>query len=85
MIKDKLFQIIIVIGNFSEYFRPCFAGLSRSRLMATSLMDELYKLLRQGAYLRIYNQRMPAPQWLTDYTTIYIQRDVRQVLNSGEL
>jgi predicted AAA+ superfamily ATPase len=46
---------------------------------------ELYHLLWQGAYPRIYDRMIPAHQWLADYTTTYIQRDVRQVINVGDL
>lgn len=46
---------------------------------------ELFHLLWQGAYPRIYDRRIPAHQWLADYTTTYIQRDVRQVINVGDL
>ncbi len=47
--------------------------------------DELFHLLWQGAYPRIYDQRIPAHQWLADYTTTYIEKDVRQVINVGDL
>ena len=47
--------------------------------------DELFHLLWQGAYPRIYDRRIPAHQWLADYTTTYIQRDVRQVINVANL
>ena len=47
--------------------------------------DKLFHLLWQGAYPRIYDQQIPAHQWLADYTTTYIQRDVRQVINIGDL
>jgi predicted AAA+ superfamily ATPase len=47
--------------------------------------DELFQLLWQGAYPRIYDRQIPAHQWLTDYTTTYIQRDARQVINIGDL
>jgi len=33
---------------------------------------------------RIYDRNIPAGQWLADYTTTYIQRDVRQVLKVGD-
>jgi predicted AAA+ superfamily ATPase len=46
--------------------------------------DELFHLLWQGAYPRIYDRRIPAHQWLADYTATYIQRDVRQVINVGD-
>ena len=42
-------------------------------------------MLWQGSYPRIYDQRIPAHQWLSDYVMAYIQRDVRQVINVGDL
>lgn len=45
----------------------------------------LYELLWQGAYPRIYDRGIPAHQWLADYTATYVQRDVRQILNVGDL
>ncbi len=47
--------------------------------------DELMSLLVTGAYPRIYDRELPAASWLLDYTTTYIQRDVRQLLNIGNL
>ncbi len=47
--------------------------------------DDLYTLLWQGAYPRIYDRNIPASQWLADYTATYVQRDVRQVVNVGDL
>jgi hypothetical protein len=46
---------------------------------------ELFSLLWQGAYPRIYDRNIPARQWLADYIETYIQRDVRQVINVGDL
>lgn len=50
-----------------------------------SAPDDLIPLLWQGAYPRIYDRGIPARQWLADYTTTYVQRDVRQVINVGDL
>ena len=50
-----------------------------------NLPDDLYSILWQGAYPRIYDRNIPAQQWLADYVTTYIQRDVRQVVNVGNL
>lgn len=47
--------------------------------------DDLYTLLWQGSYPRIYDRNIPAQQWLADYTATYIERDVRQVVNVGDL
>ncbi|MEX2506870.1 MAG: ATP-binding protein [Pseudohongiellaceae bacterium] len=45
----------------------------------------LPEVLFQGAYPRIYDREIPAGQWLRDYTTTYIERDVRQITNVGDL
>lgn len=47
--------------------------------------DDLYSTLWQGAYPRIYDRDIPAHQWLADYLITYIERDVRQVTNVGNL
>jgi predicted AAA+ superfamily ATPase len=47
--------------------------------------DDLYTLLWQGAYPRIYDRGIPAHQWLADYLATYVQRDVRQIVNVGDL
>lgn len=47
--------------------------------------DELFTVLWQGAYPRIYDRRIPAHLWLADYVITYLERDVRQVLNVGDL
>ena len=47
--------------------------------------DDLFTLLWQGAYPRIYDHNIPAHQWLADYIATYVQRDVRQVMNVGDL
>ncbi|HWR92689.1 MAG TPA: ATP-binding protein [Desulfobacterales bacterium] len=46
---------------------------------------DLFSLMWQGAYPRIYDRNIPAHQWLADYIETYIQRDVRQVINVGDL
>ncbi len=46
---------------------------------------ELFDLLWSGGYPRIYDRDIPAGQWLADYVATYVQRDVRQILNIGDL
>jgi len=50
-----------------------------------SCPSDMFTLLWKGAYPRIYDQDIPAHQWLADYTATYIQRDVRQVINVSDL
>ena len=47
--------------------------------------DDLDTLLWQGGYPRIYERSLPAHEWLTDYTATYVERDVRQLVNVGDL
>lgn len=50
-----------------------------------AIADDLFTLLWQGSYPRIYDRNIPADQWLGDYIATYVQRDVRQVVNVGDL
>jgi len=51
----------------------------------STVPSDLFTLLWKGAYPRIYDQDIPAHQWLADYSTTYIQRDVRQVINVSDI
>jgi predicted AAA+ superfamily ATPase len=51
----------------------------------TNAPETLAEALLQGAYPRIYDKNIPAGQWLRDYTYTYIERDVRQIVNVGDL
>lgn len=59
---------------------------SREELLAfANAPDELFSTLWKGAYPRIYDQSIPPQQWLADYVTTYIQRDVRQIIKVSDL
>jgi uncharacterized protein len=45
----------------------------------------LFDALFQGSYPRIFDQKIPASQWLADYFLSYVQRDVRGILKVGDL
>jgi len=45
----------------------------------------LQHTLWTGGYPRILDQELPPDRWLADYVTTYVQRDVRQALNVGDL
>jgi predicted AAA+ superfamily ATPase len=47
--------------------------------------DDLDTLLWQGGYPRIYERGLPAHEWLADYVATYVERDVRQLVNIGDL
>ncbi len=48
-------------------------------------IEDLWKLIWTGGYPRIYDQGLDPHRWLADYSTTYIQRDVRQVLKVADL
>ncbi len=47
--------------------------------------DQLSETLWTGGYPRIHDRAIPAQRWLADYVTTYVQRDVRQLLQVGDL
>ncbi|UCC75243.1 MAG: ATP-binding protein [Gemmatimonadota bacterium] len=46
---------------------------------------DLWTLLWTGSYPRIYDRRLHPHRWLADYTSTYVQRDVRQILKVTDL
>jgi predicted AAA+ superfamily ATPase len=69
---------IHVIGSRTAQLAPDLEELSAFSNAPT----DLYTTLWQGSYPRIYDRNIPAHQWLADYVTTYIQRDVRQVIKN---
>ena len=60
---------------------PALDELHRFPGTRTDLMATLWK----GAYPRIFDQGIEPSRWYSDYTTTYIQRDVRQIANVTDL
>jgi hypothetical protein len=46
---------------------------------------DLMRALWQGFYPRIHDQNLEAGRWLRDYFQTYVERDVRQILQVGDL
>ncbi|MGQ0765649.1 MAG: ATP-binding protein [Gemmatimonadota bacterium] len=64
-----------------ELYPPSWGELKRF----PSAPTELFEMLWSGAYPRIFDRQIPPHQWLADYVATYVQRDVRQLLNVGNL
>jgi predicted AAA+ superfamily ATPase len=62
-------------------YPPSLGELRRFDAPPGTLDDTLWA----GAYPRIHDRGIPAGRWLADYVTTYVQRDVRPVLNVGDL
>jgi len=45
----------------------------------------LWTAIWAGAYPAIFDRSVPPPEWLGAYTATYVERDVRQLLNVGDL
>ena len=54
---------------------------SRSEPPKADLMDVLFT----GFYPRIHDTQMPPQDWLSNYYRTYVERDVRELLNVGDL
>ncbi len=46
---------------------------------------ECWETIRTGFYPPIHDRHIPAEVWLADYTRTYVERDVRQLVNVGDL
>lgn len=46
---------------------------------------DLYETLFTGGYPRIHDQHLPVAEWLANYVGTYLERDVRQIINIGDM
>ena len=61
-------------------------SFSMDELKGTTYASENFETcLFKGFYPRIYDQGLDPSKWLSDYVRTYVERDVRQVLNVGDL
>lgn len=47
--------------------------------------DDLFDVLFTGSYPRIHDKKLPPQDWLANYYLTYLERDVRQLLNVGDI
>lgn len=47
--------------------------------------EDPFEAIVTGGYPRIHDRHLDAGAWLADYAAAYVERDVRQVLNVGDL
>ncbi|MCS6934169.1 MAG: ATP-binding protein [Chitinophagales bacterium] len=52
---------------------------------AGKMKKDLWTILHRGFYPRLYSRRLQPSEWLPDYTRDYIERDVRNLKNIGNL
>jgi hypothetical protein len=49
------------------------------------ISKNVWKIIFQGSYPRIYDQNIPAQEWLNNYVLTYLQKDIRQICNIKDL
>jgi predicted AAA+ superfamily ATPase len=59
--------------------------LQRKELPEKERPNDIYGSLFFGGYPRIFNQKLDPTEWLEDYYRTYVERDVRMLLNIGDL
>lgn len=59
--------------------------LSIGELAHTNLLSSLYDQLLHGFYPRLYDQQLTPKDMYPDYISTYVERDVRQIKNIGNL
>lgn len=63
---------------------PTRVGRSVPRRDSESL-DDLFDVLFTGSYPRIHDQRLAPQDWLAGFTQTYVERDVRSIVNVGDI
>ncbi len=47
--------------------------------------DDLFEMLFQGFYPRIHDKKLDSQEWLRNYCQTYLERDVREMVNVGDI
>ncbi len=47
--------------------------------------ENLFEVMLTGGYPRIHQQKLDPSRWVADYVATYVERDVRQISNVGDL
>lgn len=55
------------------------------RRQAEGWRDDLWLDVFQGGYPRVYDRQLDPARWYADYITTYVERDVRQLKDIGDL
>jgi hypothetical protein len=51
----------------------------------SALSEDLFNLMFKGFYPRIHDKKLDAQDWLANYTQTYLERDVRDILQVGDI
>lgn len=80
LLHEKISQSLAGRTRIVELF-----PMQRAELPKRERFDSVYQTLYYGGYPRIFDQRLDPTEWLEDYYRTYVERDVRLLLNVGDL
>jgi predicted AAA+ superfamily ATPase len=80
LLHEKISQSLAGRTRIVELF-----PLQRKELPKEERFDGIYETLLFGGYPRIFDQKLDPTEWLEDYYRTYVERDVRLLLNIGDL
>ena len=80
MLHEKISQSLAGRARIIELL-----PLQRKELPDKERPDDIYATLFFGGYPRIFDQKLNPTEWLEDYYRTYVERDVRMLLNVGDL
>ncbi len=80
LLHEKISQSLAGRTRIIELF-----PLEREELPHEERSEDIYKALFFGGYPRIFHQKLNPTEWLEDYYRTYVERDVRMLLNIGDL
>lgn len=80
LLHEKISQSLAGRTRIIELF-----PLQRVELPDQEKPNDIYETLYYGGYPRIFDQKLNPSEWLEDYYRTYVERDVRLLLNVGDL
>lgn len=72
------------LAGRSAFLQLLPLGLAELRA-ARALPADLWTAVWRGGYPVLFDRKLDPPDWLGAYVTAYVERDVRQILNVGDL
>ncbi len=80
LLHEKISQSLAGRTRIIELF-----PLEREELPREERPEDMYHTLFFGGYPRIFDEKLNPTEWLEDYYRTYVERDVRLLLNIGDL
>ena len=80
LLHEKISQSLAGRTRIIELF-----PLQRRELPKKERINDIYETIFSGGYPRIFDKKLNPTEWLEDYYRTYVERDVRQLLNIGDL